>query len=138
MCGLRSGRPLPPLHELARVVRPGGVIAIAAWSSEQLLPGYPRLEARLRATAPGIAPFAHGQKPETHFLRTLGAFRALGFEDAAARTLVGEVRAPLTDGVRRALTGLLQMRWGGAQAEVSGADWAAFSTSASRRRRISS
>ena len=35
--------PAPLLSELARVVRPGGRVAILAWSSEKLLPGYPLL-----------------------------------------------------------------------------------------------
>jgi demethylmenaquinone methyltransferase/2-methoxy-6-polyprenyl-1,4-benzoquinol methylase len=55
--GYGSWEPLPLLKELARVVKPGGIVAIAAWSSENLLPGYPQLEARLGATSGGIAPF---------------------------------------------------------------------------------
>ncbi|MFC2030570.1 class I SAM-dependent methyltransferase [Chloroflexota bacterium] len=41
---------LPLVKELARVVKPGGSVAILALSSEKLLPGHPLLEARLRAT----------------------------------------------------------------------------------------
>ena len=37
---------LPLVKELVRVVKPGGTVAILAWSSEKLLPGYPLLEAR--------------------------------------------------------------------------------------------
>lgn len=48
--------PIPTLAELARVVRLGGAVAILVWSSEGLLPGYPRLEAHLRETTSGIAP----------------------------------------------------------------------------------
>jgi len=50
--------PLPLVKELARVVKPGGSVAILGWSSQQLLPGYPLLEARLNATSAGIAPFS--------------------------------------------------------------------------------
>ena len=42
--------PIPLVRELVRVVRPGGTVALTAWSSQQLLPGYPMLEARLSAT----------------------------------------------------------------------------------------
>jgi demethylmenaquinone methyltransferase/2-methoxy-6-polyprenyl-1,4-benzoquinol methylase len=66
--------PLPLVMELARVVRPGGSVAILAWSSETFLPGYPALEARLDATSAGIAPFVEGKKPELHFMRALGWF----------------------------------------------------------------
>ena len=47
---------LPLVQELARVVKPGGTVAILAWTSQMLLPGYPVLEARLNATSVGIAP----------------------------------------------------------------------------------
>lgn len=124
--GYHPSDPLPSLRELARVVKPGGIVGIAAWSSQQLLPGYPLLEARLSATAPGIAPFVQGKRPEFHFLRALGWFQALGLEEAEARTFVGEVSAPLRDDLRRALTALLQVRWEGAQSEVAGEDWAAY------------
>jgi demethylmenaquinone methyltransferase/2-methoxy-6-polyprenyl-1,4-benzoquinol methylase len=48
--------PLPLIAELKRVVKPGGTVAILAWSSESLLPGHPALEARLRATSGGVGP----------------------------------------------------------------------------------
>ena len=47
----------PLLQELVRVVKPGGSVNILAWSSQQLLPGYPLLEARLNATCSAYIPF---------------------------------------------------------------------------------
>jgi ubiquinone/menaquinone biosynthesis C-methylase UbiE len=111
--------PLPALQELRRVVKPGGSIAILAWSSERLLPGYPLLEARLSGTATGIAPFIRGKDPALHFLRALGWFREVGFLGPAALTFAGEAYAPLTQELRDALEALLQMRWQGAQEELS-------------------
>ena len=70
--GYTPGEPLPLLKELARVVNPGGSAIILAWSSHQLLPGYPVLEARLNATTSGIAPFEEGAAPELHFSRMTG------------------------------------------------------------------
>jgi demethylmenaquinone methyltransferase/2-methoxy-6-polyprenyl-1,4-benzoquinol methylase len=110
--------PLPLVKELARVVKPGGSVAILAWSSEELLPGYPLLEARLSATSAGIAPFVKGKKPESHFLRALGWFRDAGLEEPAARTFVGDAHAPLSDDVRSALAALFQMRWPGVESEL--------------------
>jgi len=118
--------PLPALRELARVVRPGGAVALFAWSSETLLPGYPLLEAHLRATAPGLAPFSPGTDPGLHFLRALGWLREVGLQDVKARTFVGEAAAPLGDELRQALVELFEMRWPGVESELSDEDRAAY------------
>jgi demethylmenaquinone methyltransferase/2-methoxy-6-polyprenyl-1,4-benzoquinol methylase len=110
--------PLPLVVEMARVVRPGGTVAALAWSSESLLPGYPRLEARLRATPAGLAPFAVGKPPELHFLRALGWLRAAGLQDCQAQTFSGTAHAPLAEGMRDALVALFEMRWPGVEEEL--------------------
>jgi demethylmenaquinone methyltransferase/2-methoxy-6-polyprenyl-1,4-benzoquinol methylase len=121
-----SIEPLPAVLELARVVRPGGVVALFAWSSETLLPGYPLLEAHLEATTSGIAPFRAGKAPDLHFLRALGWLRDVGLQDIKARTFVGEAAAPLSDVQRQALVELLDMRWPGVEAELAEEDSAAY------------
>ena len=118
--------PLSLVQELARVVRPGGTVAILVWSSQMLLPGYPLLEARLNATGAGIAPFTQSMKPEQHYLRALGWFRAVGLRGCTAQTLVGDLQSPLTGEMRAALVDLFEMRWGGSQAEMSREDWAEY------------
>jgi ubiquinone/menaquinone biosynthesis C-methylase UbiE len=114
--------PLPLVKELERVVKPGGSVAILAWSSERLLPGHPLLEARLNATSSGMAPFVQGQKPELHFLRALGWFRDAGLEEPTARTFVGDAHAPLAVDLRSALIALFQMRWPGVESELTQED----------------
>jgi ubiquinone/menaquinone biosynthesis C-methylase UbiE len=114
--------PVPRLGELARVVKPGGTVAILAWSSEQLLPGYPLLEARLAATSSGIAPFARGKDPALHFLRALGWYSELGLEERTARTFAGDVSAPLSVSELEAMTALFNMRWPGVESELSDED----------------
>jgi ubiquinone/menaquinone biosynthesis C-methylase UbiE len=111
--------PLPLIKELARVVKPGGIVAILAWSSEKLLPGYPLLEARLNATSSGIAPFVKGKRPELHFLRALGWFRDTGLQEPSAKTFAGDAYAPLSEDVRNALIALFQMRWPGVESELT-------------------
>lgn len=114
--------PLHMLNELVRVVKPGGTVAIIAWSSEKLLPGYPLLEARLNATTSGMAPFLKGKNPEQHFLRSFGWFRQAGFVDLSARTFSGQACAPLADDMYNALAALFKMRWEGAGQELADED----------------
>jgi ubiquinone/menaquinone biosynthesis C-methylase UbiE len=118
--------PVSLLKELARVVKPGGMAALLAWSSQVLLPGYPLLEARLNATPVGMAPFAMGMKAELHFLRGLGWFREAGLQQCTARTFIGEAYAPLSDEVRRAMVALFEMRWSGVEPELLPGDRAEY------------
>jgi len=124
--GYAPWEPLPLLKELVRVVKPDGIVAIAAWSSELLLLGYPQLEARLGATSAGIAPFVQGKRPESHFLRALGCFHELGLKEPQAKVFVDSVYAPLNDKVRKALEALFDMRWPDVSAELSSEDLAEF------------
>lgn len=114
------------LGEMARVVRPGGIVAILAWTSEKLLPGYPLLEARLSATTAGIAPFSKGMKPKLHFMRALDWFRKVDLIEATAHTFSGDAHAPLTSDLRQALESLFLMRWPGVEAELSEEDWGEY------------
>jgi ubiquinone/menaquinone biosynthesis C-methylase UbiE len=118
--------PLVLLRELERVAKPGGTIAIAAWSSEALLPGHPQLEARLAATSAGLAPFVPGINPELHFLRALGWLRKLGLRERKAEVFAGSVRAPMSSDVRVALEDLFGMRWPNVTDELTAEDAAEF------------
>jgi demethylmenaquinone methyltransferase/2-methoxy-6-polyprenyl-1,4-benzoquinol methylase len=124
--GYGTKNSLPVIKELARVVKRGGQVAILMYSSQQLLPGYPLLEAKLNATATGIAPFTQGMEPEQHFTRALGWFRAAGLDELEAQTLVGTAHAPLSEEIRDGLVELMEMRWGGAQSDVDRQDWETF------------
>lgn len=71
-----------------------------------LLPGYPLLEARLNATASGVAPFKTTMPPESHFMRALGWFRSAGFIESTVRTFASDICAPLTPEMQVALSEL--------------------------------
>jgi len=124
--GYAPGEPLPLLKELARVVKPGGSVIIIAWSSQQLLPGYPLLEAHLNATSSGIAPFARGMAPELHFPRMMGWFRRAGMEEVTVQTFVGDVCAPLSGEMRSAIADIIETRWVDVKGELSEGDWAEY------------
>jgi len=85
------------------VVRPGALIALPAWSSQQLLPGHAMLVARLDATCSGYASFLQGQPPTAHFQRALRWFPQTGILDPTCTTLVGQVEARSRAWVRQAL-----------------------------------
>ena len=117
---------LPILKGICLVVRPGGVVALLAWSSQQLLPGHAMLEARLNATCSAYAPFLEGQPPRAHFQRALHWFPQAGLAKAACRTFVGQVQAPLQPEIREAMALLFEMLWGDAIGLASRADNEAY------------
>jgi ubiquinone/menaquinone biosynthesis C-methylase UbiE len=121
-----SIEPIAAVKELARVVKPGGIVSLFAWTSEKLLPGYPLLEARLQATSSGIAPFAAGMRPELHFSRALGWFREAGLGEPAAQTFAGGAFAPLSNALRNALAALFEMRWPNLELELTEEDRSEF------------
>jgi demethylmenaquinone methyltransferase/2-methoxy-6-polyprenyl-1,4-benzoquinol methylase len=121
--GYPAGELMPILSELKRVIRPEGSLILLGWSSQQLLPGHPLLEARLNGTCSGYLPFLKEREPETNFMRALHSFRNAGLENIRAHTFVGEVQAPLKNDQRLALTSLFAMLWGDPRPEVSPEDW---------------
>jgi ubiquinone/menaquinone biosynthesis C-methylase UbiE len=119
--GYPSGDLYATLKEIIRVVKPGGRIALLAWTSQQLLPGYPLLEAQLNATCSAYAPLLRNTDPALHFTRALRSFSEVGLVDTKAQTFVGEVQTPLSVECRSALTALIEMLWN-VTAEVPEAD----------------
>ena len=124
--GPGTGDPASQVAALARTVRPGGSVSILAWSSQNLLPGYPMLEARLNATSAGIAPFKHNMDPERHLFQASRWLTGAGIQDVTAKSFVGDIQAPLDEARRNALGSLFKMRWGEAEGEVDRQTWGLY------------
>jgi len=114
------------LHELMRVVRPGGRIIILTWTGQQLLPGYTQLETRLNATCSSYIPVLESLPPEAHFLRAPHIFQQVGLQGVRVQTFMGEMQAPLTEGERRALLSLFCMLWPEPQPATAPEDWQTY------------
>ncbi len=124
--GYAPGNLIDILKSISNSIKPGGNIYILAWSSQQLLPGYPQLEARFNATNAGISPFKNGSSPTNHFLSSLHSFKAAGLENCCAQTFVKDIQAPIDDIEQEALISLFEMRWGTAKSELSESDYIEF------------
>ena len=124
--GYPATEPVGQIKELARIAKPGSLLAVLIYSSQMLLPGYPILEAQLNATPTGVAPFRVSMKPEHHFFRATGWFRAAGMGDVKAGAYAASFHAPLGKKIRAALASLIDMRWGQAEKEVPHKVWAEY------------
>lgn len=114
------------MREFARVVAPGGIVALAFWSGQRLLPGFPLLEARLAAASGLHYPFIEGADPQLHYTRAFSWLRAAGLNDLAAHTHTVTLHGPLDRPTRAAIGMTFDMLWGQAAPEVSADDWQCF------------
>jgi ubiquinone/menaquinone biosynthesis C-methylase UbiE len=122
--GCPNEDPFPMVKELVRVVKPGGTVALLFWTAQQLLPGYPYLEARLNTA--NQAPFTESMEPQRHAMRCLGWLREGGLTGLKASTFAGEAAAPLDDTIRDAMTITFPMFWSDIENKVSADDWAEY------------
>jgi len=114
------------LGELLRVVKPGGKVAVLAWSSQRVLPGYPLLEDRLSVSSSTFIPIVSGVQPEKHFMRALTVFQQAGLLEVTAQSFLGEAQAPISGGIRAALFSLFDMLWDTSRPGVDPDDRKAF------------
>lgn len=112
------------LPELLRVVKPCGSVFISAWTSQQILPGYPLLENRSNAEYSAFNPYLKGVKPENHFLNMKHWFKLFNLEQIQVKTFAIEFQAPLSPVEQKALASLYAMLW--VRPESSSNEWHDF------------
>lgn len=113
----------PIMKELARVVKPGGTVALLFWSLHSLLPGYPLLEARLNATNAATFAGPGGIKPGLHSSRALGWLQKAGLKEPRAQSFVIDIQPPFDEETKETMVGILEMYWEKTESEVSSRDW---------------
>lgn len=115
------------LNQMYRILKPGGKIYLAFWSSQKILPGYPLLEARLNTTTSANAPYLQDMNPDNHILYAEKWLSKAKFKDLRVQSFVGDITGPLSKTDKSAVTLLFQMLWGNSQNEISKEDRIRFS-----------
>lgn len=101
--------PVAVLKALARVVRPGGTVAVLFWTNQTFFPGYPHFEARWNLAFATSTHYLKFGDPARHHMRALGWLRRAGLDDPRARSFLAEFQQPLDDQLRESLTYCFEM-----------------------------
>jgi demethylmenaquinone methyltransferase/2-methoxy-6-polyprenyl-1,4-benzoquinol methylase len=129
--GCPAEEPYDILNDMARITRPGRMIAILFWSSQRLLPGYPLIEAALNATKSANMPTQSDTNPELHMMRAKAWLQKTGLKNIQVKTFAADVQAPLNEKQKEGLITLFNMFWGRAENEVSKEVWDKYTSLAS-------
>ena len=102
--------PIAGVRELARVVRPGGTVALAFWNGQMLLPGYPVLEAKLARLVAETLPYLASVPAESQHTAAATWLASAGLTDVRVRSFVADLAGTDHDaGARGSLAACLAM-----------------------------
>jgi demethylmenaquinone methyltransferase/2-methoxy-6-polyprenyl-1,4-benzoquinol methylase len=118
--------PTEAVRELARIVKPGGTVAVLLWPEPSLLTGHAELQARLNRAFASKLPHLQDANAQESLARVVSWFRGAGIERVSAWPCVSKLQAPLSREMREAITFCFSMFWGDLQQEVSADDWGAY------------
>lgn len=118
--------PFVAVAELARVIRPGGKLALVYWSDQRFLPGHESLEARLGQAFERHAPHLAGVPPAHQFLRAIDWLTAAGLHELKSEVFQAQASAPLSRPMREAIGFCLTMLWEDLKPLLSPEDWQTF------------
>ena len=121
--GCPTQDPYPILQKLHSLLKTGGKLYLAYWTSQKFLPGYPLLEARLNTTPSATAPFQEDMSPDFHVMNAKKWLCKAGFDTIKATTFVGTLNGPLQENDKKALASLFEMLWENSKHHVSQEDW---------------
>lgn len=124
--GCPAEQPYDILNHMVRVTKPGGKIAILFWSSQRLLPGYPKIEAALNNSDYALRPWSEKQSPEMHFTYTPVWLKKVGLSNIQIKTFATDIKAPENQLEKEGLQLLFDMFWGESEAQVSKEIWKKF------------
>ena len=124
--GFPSEDPVPIIEEFYRVIKPGGSVYLIFWSSQQLLAGFPVLEAILNSTSSPNPAYNRDMDPVNHVFNARHWLEKSGFKNLKVTTFLQDIIPPFNENDINALLFLFEMLWGSAKSEIDEKDWNAF------------
>ena len=121
--GCPAESPNELLKGLLSALKPGGKLHLTFWTSQQLLPGYPILEARLNTATSAHAPFTKDMPPDDHVLLTSKWMAGAGFREIRSQTFTQTINGPLGNEGKQAINILSGMMWHTAPDEGLQKEW---------------
>jgi demethylmenaquinone methyltransferase/2-methoxy-6-polyprenyl-1,4-benzoquinol methylase len=124
--GCPANDPDKILKQFFKILKPGGDIYLAFWTSQKFLPGFPLLEAKLNTSDSANAPFIEKMNPYVHIMNGKKWLKKANFDCIQAKSFIYDINSPLNDDDQKALALLFQMLWGKASDHLSRKEWEIF------------